>query len=148
MVGLSHLEHLKSVRPSFLISTYLLVTILLDAARLRTEWLRANAVPFTDVSTASFITKIALLGLETVEKRRLLRQDEKDLSVEITSGPFSRGFFVWLLGLLRTGFTTLLSVESLPSIYEKLSSDKVYMRFEQAWSRCEILAIGMSEARY
>ncbi len=77
--------------------------------------------------------KAALLSLETVEKRRLLLPNEKSLSTEGTSGPFSRGFFVWLNGLLRSGYATLLTPESLPSIYEKIAAEKTHSTFGRAW---------------
>jgi hypothetical protein len=39
LVLLSHLEHVKSIRPSFLISFYLLASLVFDIARARTQWL-------------------------------------------------------------------------------------------------------------
>ncbi len=130
---LSYFEHLKSVRPSFLLSTYLFVSLLLDAAVVRTEWLLGANTTYAGVLTATVAIEAILLTLETVEKRRLLYLHEKSLSAESTSGPFNRGFFVWLNGLLHTGYATLLTPESLPSIYEKTAADKTHARFEKAW---------------
>lgn len=133
LVGLIHLEHVKSLRPSFIISAYFFVSMLLDIARVRTEWLLKESPAYAGLLTVSFIVKVTLLLLETIEKRRLLYADEKRISVESTSGPFSRGFFVWLNGLLRAGFRSLLALDSLPAIYEKLHSGKTHERFKEAW---------------
>ena len=137
VVCLSHFEHIKSIRPSFLISLYFFASLLLDTARVRTEWLLLISGPYAATLTATIVAKLALLCLETVEKRRILLLTEKKPSIESTSGPFNRGFFVWLNGLLRQGFVTLLSSQTLPSVHEKLAADKTHLRFHDAWSKCK-----------
>ncbi len=140
VVTLSHLEHVKSVRPSFLLSAYLFTSLLLDVAVVRTRWLQipgADSSPwYAAVLTAGLVAKAALLALETVEKRRLLvpavgRRGGKGggggvllPSLESTSGPFNRGLFVWLNGLLMAGYASLLTPESLPSVYEMMSTER------------------------
>ena len=132
---LAHVEHVKSVRPSFLLTAYLFVTLLFDAARLRTEWLVSINVAYAATLSASTVFKLALLVLETVEKRKILIIGDKEISKESTSGPFSRGFFVWLNSLLISGWATVLTMDDLPTIYEKLSSEKLAVRFGKAWKR-------------
>ncbi|KAJ4024229.1 hypothetical protein NW766_000461 [Fusarium irregulare] len=132
---LAHIEHVKSVRPSFLLTAYLFVTLLFDAARLRTEWLVSVNVAYAATLSASTVFKLALLVLETVEKRKILITGDKEISKESTSGPFSRGFFVWLNSLLISGWATVLTMDDLPTIYEKLSSEKLAVRFGKAWKR-------------
>ncbi|KAL4722768.1 hypothetical protein ACLX1H_010006 [Fusarium chlamydosporum] len=72
---------------------------------------------------------------QTVEKRRILIVGDKPISKESTSGPFSRGFFVWLNSLLISGWATVLTNNDLPAIYEKLSSEKLAVRFGKAWAK-------------
>ncbi|RFN49501.1 canalicular multispecific organic anion transporter 2 [Fusarium flagelliforme] len=132
---LAHVEHVKSVRPSFLLTAYLFVTLLFDAARLRTEWLVSLNVAYAATLSASTVFKLALLVLETVEKRKILITGEKEISKESTSGPFSRGFFVWLNSLLISGWATVLTMNDLPTIYEKLASEKLAVRFGKAWKK-------------
>jgi len=132
---LAHVEHVKSVRPSFLLTAYLFVTLLFDAARLRTEWLVSVNVAYAATLSASTVFKLALLVLETVEKRKILITGEKEISKESTSGPFSRGFFVWLNSLLISGWATVLTMNDLPTIYEKLASEKLAVRFDKAWKK-------------
>ncbi|KAF5660407.1 major facilitator family transporter-associated [Fusarium heterosporum] len=132
---LAHVEHVKSVRPSFLLTAYLFVSLLFDAARLRTEWLLSVNIAYAVTLSCSTASKLALLVLETIEKRRILISDDKTLSRESTSGPFSRGFFVWLNSLLVSGWATVLTNNDLPTIYEKLSSEKLAIRFGKAWKK-------------
>lgn len=59
----------------------------------------------------------------------------KNPSTESTSGPFNRGFFVWLNSLLITGWATVLTLHDLPAIYEKLSSEKLAVIFSKRWDK-------------
>lgn len=135
IVLLTHFEHVKSIRPSFLLTAYLFVSLLFDAAHLRTEWLLSSNVAYAAVSSASTVFKLTLLVLETIEKRRILIKGSKAPSTESTSGPFSRGLFVWLNSLLISGWGTVLTSNGLPEIYEKLSSAKLAIRFGTAWDK-------------
>ncbi|KAM5374183.1 hypothetical protein ACJZ2D_006643 [Fusarium nematophilum] len=135
IVLLAHIEHVKSIRPSFLLTAYLFVSLLFDAARLRTEWLLSLNLSYAAVLSTSTAFKLALLVLETVEKRRILISPGDSPSKESTSGPFSRGFFVWLNSLLVSGWATVLTNNDLPAIYEKLSSGKLAVRFDVAWRK-------------
>ncbi|KAI2758722.1 hypothetical protein DTO012A8_9693 [Penicillium roqueforti] len=120
IVVLLHLEHSRAVRPSFLVSAYLLITVLLDIARVRTAWLLPYGRAYPTCLTASLATKLLLLVLANIEKRKWLLLSEQ--STERTSGIFNRGLFAWLNELLRKGHTSLLTSDTLPNIHEKLSS--------------------------
>lgn len=135
IVLLAHIEHVKSIRPSFLLSAYLFVSLLFDATRLRTEWLISVNTAYAAVLSASAAVKLAVLALETVEKRQILIDGKTELSKEGTSGPFSRGLFVWLNSLLISGWATVLTNHDLPAIYEKLSSEKLAVSFGANWDR-------------
>jgi hypothetical protein len=111
------------------------VSLLFDAARLRTEWLLSINIAYAATLSCSTAFKLTLLVLETIEKRNILISDGKGLSRESTSGPFSRGFFVWLNSLLISGWATVLTNNDLPTIYEKLSSEKLAVRFGKAWRK-------------
>lgn len=113
------------------------MSLLFDAARLRTEWLISVNVSYAAVMSASASLKLALLVLETIEKRRILINSNGLPSKESTSGPFSRGFLVWLNSLLLTGWATALTNSDLPSIYERLSSEELALRFGNAWRKGE-----------
>ncbi|KAJ8110042.1 hypothetical protein ONZ43_g5980 [Nemania bipapillata] len=85
--------------------------------------------------SASLAVKIALLTLEAIEKRRLLVGSDREYAPESTSGPFSRGFFLWLNSLLLSGFGKVLSLADLPSISEKLDSKVLEKDLSETWDK-------------
>ncbi|KOS41507.1 hypothetical protein ACN38_g7613 [Penicillium nordicum] len=134
IIVLLHLEHSRAVRPSFLVSEYLFITVLLDIARVRTAWLLPYGRAYPACLTASLIIKLILLVLANVEKRKFLLPAQKTQSIESTSGLFNRGLFAWLNELLRKGHTLLLTGDALPNIHEKLSSSDLSDRFSRSWA--------------
>jgi hypothetical protein len=137
IIVLLQLEYKRTTRPSFLVSAYLFTTVILDISRVRTAWLSPGQTAYSACLTASLITKLLILILENVPKHRYMLPTEKGQSGESTSGPFSRGLFVWLNGLLRKGYTLLLTDDMLPKIHEKLSSSDLSDRFTSTWASCD-----------
>jgi len=66
-------EHIKSTKPSSLISTYLLFSLVFDAAQTRTLFLRGGQPSLAAVSTTSTAIKVAMLILESKSKRAYLK---------------------------------------------------------------------------
>lgn len=130
---LSHAEHVKTIRPSFMIFCYLFISLVCDGARLRTEWLISVNGAYASLLSTSFAFKVSILILESVEKRDILLNKINPPSNESTSGPVSRGFFLWLNSLLLSGWATVLTNSDLPAIYERLSSQKLAPRFSTMW---------------
>jgi hypothetical protein len=92
-------------------------------------------VAYAAVLSTSTVLKLVVLVLENVEKRRILVDSSKEPSTESTSGPFNRGFFIWLNSLLSSGWATVLTNHDLPAIYEKLSSEKLAVIFTKRWDK-------------
>ncbi|KAK1973563.1 LOW QUALITY PROTEIN: ABC transporter [Colletotrichum cereale] len=117
MLGLSFLEHSRSSRPSFIIETFLIFTILLDVTLARSLLLSARTSD--EMITAQlFISatawKIILIPLESWQKRLWLRSwDPKEHSPEETSGLLSLTTFSWLLSLLTAGYKNVLALPDL-----------------------------------
>ncbi|KAJ5285483.1 ABC transporter [Penicillium chrysogenum] len=136
VIILVDMEHLRSIRPSFLASAYLFVTLLLDLARVRTSWLLPSYQAYSACLSTSLAVKLLLLVLINTEKRKWLMHTEKDHSTESVSGPFSRGLFTWLNGLLWKGHSVLLTGDALPTVHRKLLSSELSTRFADSWTRC------------
>lgn len=100
---LSWLEHSRSLRPSSLLGTYLLFTLLLDCARTRTAWRLGNRTSGSLLATSD-IVKFILIFLEARQKQSSFSKGGKEVGPEDTSGMYSRSLFWWLNGLLRSGF--------------------------------------------
>lgn len=88
---LSYSEH-KSLRPSTLLLTYLIFSLIFDTARVRTLWLLQPTIGA--VLTASMAVKVLMLILEAREKRGWLNTEE--IGEEELSGILNQGFLWWL----------------------------------------------------
>lgn len=133
--GLSYIEHSKSLKPSSILNTYILVSLVLDGAILRTVWLSHLSAVISAVFTASFALKTAIVILEAQGKtRHLVDSDGRSLSPEETSGIYSRGLFWWLTPLLMTGFRRLLKPLDLFTLDESMSAAVLSERFWKHWN--------------
>lgn len=134
VIGLvSHFEHKRSIRPSFLVSLYILITLLFDIARARTHWLMRQRDSIAAILTAIVGLKLAMLVIESIEKRNILSSAYKNVSTESTSGLFNRALFCWLNPLLLKGYISVLSAENLFPITENLSSIEVVENLQRGW---------------
>ncbi|EFX03081.1 ABC multidrug transporter [Grosmannia clavigera kw1407] len=86
VLALSPLEHLRALRPSTLLQSYLLLSVLFDAALCRTLWMIGRDSAIERVSTAITALKLVLLCLEMVEKRRWLKPQYRDEKAEALCG--------------------------------------------------------------
>ncbi|KAI1865044.1 uncharacterized protein JN550_008590 [Neoarthrinium moseri] len=128
-----------SIKPSLIINLYLIVTVLLDAVRVRTHWLVAaneNSILAT-VMTSSLAVKFVILILEATGKRSFLPGSYGQFSLENTSGLFSRSSFWWLNSLLTSGHKRVLGSDDLPIIHEKLNSAHLSDRLKSVWDTCD-----------
>jgi hypothetical protein len=134
--ALSYAEHARSPRPSSILNAYLLVSLLLDGAILRTFWMSDLATSVRAVFTASFALKACLLVLEAKEKAGfIMRSGEQDRNPEITSGLYSRGLLSWLNPLLLDGFRRLLKPADLYALDESMKADVLNVKFWKAWDK-------------
>ena len=132
--GLSSLEHSRSIRPSTLLEVYLLVSLLFDAVRARSLWLIGGYGPIASVFLAAVVIKLWMVILEGVEKRRLLNDEYKSLTVESTSGIFNISVFWWLNRLLVAGADNVFSLDDLEEVKQSYRSDVVQKLLEEAWA--------------
>ncbi|KAJ5285818.1 hypothetical protein N7524_001124 [Penicillium chrysogenum] len=135
---LSYAEHTRSVRPSFILNTYLFCSLLFDIARSRTLWLRSvdafNNI-LAIIATVAVGVKLLLFVLEAVEKRRILKSEYAGYPPEATAGFYNRAVFWWLNPLFKIGFTGVLRVEDLFLLDKELSSERLLARFDEKWSK-------------
>ncbi|SCN97522.1 related to multidrug resistance-associated protein [Fusarium fujikuroi] len=131
LAALSFVEHRNSRKPSKLIGTFLVITIILDIALVRTFWIRSMH-SIAGVFTASFVIKTILLILEETPKTLL---SEKEKIQETASGVVNRSFFWWLNGLFLQGHRTILETEDLQAIDSKFDTDHVSAPLEKQWER-------------
>lgn len=126
MTIVSHLEHSRSPRPSIVLTAYLSLSILLDAAQIRTLWLASasgDEKVFTKLFTTAFSIKLLIALLEAQQKTKWIRWDGKEHSPEETSGLFDLGAFIWLNRLFLTGYKKTLTLDDLFPLDQNVASE-------------------------
>lgn len=139
LYALSYFEHSRCVRPSLVINAYLLVTVLLDAAKVRTLWLRAHSPSASVVATSVLLVKLIVLIIEAREKQNILKSPYSSFSPEVTSGLYTRSIFWWLNPIFLTGYRRIIQNSDLFPMDEALTSEVLHRRFQDRWSRRQIL---------
>jgi ATP-binding cassette, subfamily C (CFTR/MRP), member 1 len=139
---LSHHDHLRSFRPSTILTVYLLFTIPMDAARARTLWSMPDNVTIAAIFTAIVVWKFLILLLEVKEKRCLLKPAYRSLPPEETGGIMNRSFFWWFNPLLLAGNKRTLSVQDLFTIDSDLSFKQKEGEMRYKWTKSKISLYG------
>jgi ATP-binding cassette, subfamily C (CFTR/MRP), member 1 len=139
---LSHHDHLRSVRPSTILTVYLLFTIPMDAARARTLWSMPHNVPIAGVFAVIVLWKFLILLLEAKEKRGLLKPAYSSVPPEETGGILSRSFFWWINPLLFAGYKATLSVAALFPIDSDLSFKQKKGEMLYKWTKGKAFIYG------
>jgi ABC-type multidrug transport system fused ATPase/permease subunit len=134
MMVLSGIDHSRNPRPSALLTAYLFVTQLLDAAQARTLSLSStNSLEHVYSSAFCAITawKAVVLMLEAWQKAKWIRwaNDEKAHSPEETSGILSLGVFFWLNSLFLAGYRTILTLETILPLDSSLDAEVLHTKF-------------------
>jgi len=133
---LSWLDHRRSIRPSSLLAVYILIAAVLDAARVRTLWSIQGAMGPASVLSLMLGLKLLALVLESTSKgQSSLRSPHEYSGVgsEPFSGLWTRIGYVWLLGTVRQGYNSILSVDDLPEIEPQLRSGVLHSELEKEW---------------
>ncbi|KAJ3577733.1 hypothetical protein NPX13_g2830 [Xylaria arbuscula] len=132
MMVLSLVDHNKSPRPSILLNSYLLLTLLLNAAQARTLFLSSSYRPettYSSIFTVAVALKIGIFVLEARQKSRWVTWDMKERSPEETSGILSLGVFFWLNRLFLAGYSKVLKIKDLYPLDSSLDAKLIHERF-------------------
>jgi ATP-binding cassette subfamily C (CFTR/MRP) protein 1 len=135
ILALSWAEDARSVRPSSLITVYLLLSLVFDVPQARTRWLLGTHSSLAAVFTASIGAKVVLLALECINKRRYLQSEYRSLPPESTSGILNRSLLWWLNDLFNRGYRTLLPFDALYVLDRELTSDALGEKIARAWAQ-------------
>lgn len=136
LFALSYLEHGRSLQPSPILNAYLLLSLILDSATVRTFWLATLSGSTQAIFTTSFCLKSAILVLEAIEKRGSIIASDDEKSPEATSGLYNHSLFWWITPLLANGFRHLLKPADLYTLDSGLSTSVVHDRFWRTWKSC------------
>ncbi|KAH8897503.1 putative ABC multidrug transporter [Thozetella sp. PMI_491] len=134
MATLSVQEHTRSPRPSILLSSYLFITTLLDAAQTRTIWLAAGTKPeitYATVFTAAVGVKVIMTFLEAQRKTKWIAWNAQEHSPEETSGIYSLGIYFWLNKLFFDGYKSILRPQDLYPLDVGMAGSLLQEKFEK-----------------
>lgn len=136
---LSYREHARSSGPCKIIQAFLLLTTLLDLARVRTQWLLPDNMAIATILSITFGSRILWLILESVPKHKygVLVGSDEDVSPEELNGIISRSLFWWINPLLILGYNKDLSMDDLYPVDDALSGPTTFERMHKAWSTCK-----------
>ncbi|PVH92952.1 hypothetical protein DM02DRAFT_697942, partial [Periconia macrospinosa] len=132
---LSYVEHIRSIRPSFLLNVYLLFTVVFDTARSRSYALDPDLDLISAVFPLRVGVKLFLVIIEAREKRNFLLAKFADCPPEASSGVYKRALFWWLNELFKKGYSNSLTVDDLFHLDKHLQSDYLHRTLGAAWDR-------------
>lgn len=135
LVLLSRHEDSYSVRPSAMINTFLLFSLLLDMPQARTLWLRADCTSLAAVFSIGMAVKAVTLCLEACTKKRFLLPPYRVNAPEMLVSIYDRTLLWWLNQTFLLGFKSRITSEDLPPIDSGLSSSRLDGWFQKAWLR-------------
>jgi ATP-binding cassette subfamily C (CFTR/MRP) protein 1 len=135
---LSFLEHRQSIRPSSLITLYLLPSVAFDAVQCRSLWLTSQgpkSIYLAIIFSISLAFKIGMLILEVIEKRSILISPWNLSSPESLSGTINRSVFWWLNALFVRGYKGVLELASLWPTDQSMDSERLLERLTSSWTK-------------
>ena len=134
MITLSTIDHSRSPRPSILLTAYLSLSLLLNVAQARTQYLSSASKPelaYSKIFIAGVALKAVILLLESKQKSSWVRWDDKDHSPEETSGIFSLGVFFWLNKIFLVGYKKILAIDDLYPLDSALDARTLHDAFSK-----------------
>lgn len=135
LILLSALEDGHSVRPSAIINTYMLFSLLLDIPQARTLWLRPGPISLSSVFSVGMAMKLTSLFLEACTKRRFLFPQYRGNAPEMLVSIYDRTLLLWLNSTFFLGFKSRIAFQDLPPIESSLSSKYLDLHFQGIWLR-------------
>lgn len=130
---LSYVEHERSIRPSTLLSLYLLFSTVLDVGQARTLFFRDGNRTLAIVFAIGLGLKAIMFCIETLGKRHLLKAPYRNYPPEALGSAVNRGVFWWLNSLLLRGSSKSLTNDDLFDLDDNLRSESLHARFRAGW---------------
>ncbi|KAJ5292026.1 hypothetical protein N7478_001277 [Penicillium angulare] len=130
----SFMEDQRSIAPSSILILYFSSTTLLALPRLRSLWLISNpdVLVCRGIWTAILAITVLVLFTQSASRFKSLQPSYKLLTKEQLSGFWSRGFFVYLLPLLKVGNAKILEISDLPEVDEALQGSNAGAELQKA----------------
>ncbi|GAM84988.1 hypothetical protein ANO11243_029910 [Dothideomycetidae sp. 11243] len=125
-IGLCHLEHIRSAKPSDLLTLYFVTCIAFDIIRTRTLWIVSGGTAVASTFTVGLVLRLLFALLESRPKTRALQRQYLRESPEARTSLINRLFFWWVNPLLWTGFKRILDPGHLFNLDRHISSSHLF----------------------
>lgn len=127
------MEHGRSIHPSAILVSSLLLTLFFDAVRLRTLWAIQDNGRVRSAFAVAMGFKAMVFVVESWPKVSHLMPRSTKPPPEATSGVFGKVFFTWILPLFKSGYKGTLYVENMWPIDSDLQSNTNFSRLRDEW---------------
>lgn len=125
----------RSLQTSSLLEIYYTILVIIYLPRLRSLWLSPHLDIPRNLWTANYILTVLVAVLESCGGGRPSSLKSK-YSREETFGFWGRSLFVWVLPILRQGYSSTLQAEDIPPLGHPLRGHRARLRLQEAWSQC------------
>ena len=87
------------------------------------------------------IATVVVLGLESIHKTQALHMAYREPSKESTASFWIRSFFIWVIPLFRSGFSTVLSIHDMPEVDRALQGESAEEKLNAAWAKSRYFSL-------
>lgn len=129
------IAHVRSIRPSALLSVYFFFAVFLDGIRARSYLLREGLDAIGAIQVVVTVAKFVLLILEEIPKTASLKDVNlfKFFGKEAFSGFWSRSLILWINETFILGFNNILTLNDLGNLGPEFSTERLVRTFEGIW---------------
>ncbi|KAF2670115.1 multidrug resistance-associated protein [Microthyrium microscopicum] len=129
----SFVEDQRAVGPSDILVLYFSVSSLLALPRLRTLWMIEDVTACKSLWTGIFLLTVAVLFVESTRKSKLLVPRYQSLAKEQVYGFWGRTMYTWTLPLFQMGHSTILRIQDIFAVDERLQGHITGKELQEAW---------------
>jgi hypothetical protein len=130
-----HFEHRHAVESSPLPGLYIFISLLVDAAKARSYFLRIGTGLYSLGCVLGLISVLKLVLLYLGELPRRYRVNTHSSGPETIHGFWGRTFLFWLNSTLLLGFRNMLSIDDIPHLGPMFVSARLAANFEPIWAK-------------
>jgi ATP-binding cassette subfamily C (CFTR/MRP) protein 1 len=138
LLTLVAVEHTRTVRPSTLITTYLIWIITTSNIGNSTLYSQSGASIKSWLRSSSTATNIILLCLEQRPKERIVKLGV-GYSPEDISGILGRIVFWWLIPLFQKGYKSIISQDDVFPLDQNLRTETTSRAVAECWEKCQFM---------
>lgn len=137
LAGAIYIGHRHLTRSSGILALFLFFSMLVDITKSRSYFLRPHLESLGALAAATAALRLCLMVLEEVSKVSLLVDENvrKAAGSETTGGYFGRAFLVFLLPMLKSGYTSRLGPDNLVRLGLEFSSRTLHARLQRQWKK-------------